>query len=58
MVQFFKMYESYINLKTGFDGIVGLAYPSMAAYNFNPLFDNIIQEKKLKSNQFSFYMSN
>ncbi|CAD8091839.1 unnamed protein product [Paramecium sonneborni] len=43
---------------SGFDGIVGLAYPSMAAYNFNPLFDNIIKEKKLKSNQFSFYMSN
>ena len=25
-----------------FDGIVGLAYPSMAAYDLNPVFDNII----------------
>ncbi|CAD8180988.1 unnamed protein product [Paramecium octaurelia] len=43
---------------SGFDGIVGLAYPSMAAYNLNPLFDNIMKQKKLQSNQFSFYMSN
>lgn len=29
--------------ESGFDGIVGLAYPTMAAYNFNPMFDNIIK---------------
>lgn len=44
-------------LQSGFDGIVGLAYPSMAAYNFNPLFDNIMKQKKLDQNVFSFYLS-
>lgn len=42
---------------SGFDGIVGLAYPSMAATHFNPLFDNIIHQDKLSSNVFSFYFS-
>lgn len=42
---------------SGFDGIVGLAYPSMAAYNFNPLVDNVMKQKKLDHNQFSFYLS-
>ena len=39
-----------------FDGIVGLAYPSMAAYNLNPVFDNIIKQKKLSSNIFTFML--
>ncbi|CAD8133714.1 unnamed protein product [Paramecium octaurelia] len=43
--------------QAGFDGIVGLAYPEMAAYNFNPLFDNIIKQKLLDRNVFSFYFS-
>lgn len=43
--------------EAGFDGIVGLAYPSMAAYNFSPLFDNIIKQKRLDRNMFSFYFS-
>lgn len=43
--------------EAGFDGIVGLAYPSMAAYNFSPLFDNIIKQKRLDKNMFSFYFS-
>ncbi|CAD8170289.1 unnamed protein product [Paramecium pentaurelia] len=43
--------------QSDFDGIVGLAYPSMAAYNFNPLFDNIMQQKLLDRNVFSFYFS-
>ncbi|CAD8197251.1 unnamed protein product [Paramecium octaurelia] len=43
--------------QSDFDGIVGLAYPSMAAYNFNPLFDNIIKQKLLDRNVFSFYFS-
>ena len=43
MEQYFKTYLfiSFIS-QSGFDGIVGLAYPSMAAYNFKPLFDNIM----------------
>ncbi|CAD8133884.1 unnamed protein product [Paramecium pentaurelia] len=43
--------------QSDFDGIVGLAYPTMAAYNFNPLFDNIMQQKLLDRNVFSFYFS-
>lgn len=39
----------------GINGIVGLAYPSMARSGFNPVFDNIIQEGKLSRNVFSFY---
>lgn len=27
----------------------------MSAYSLNPLFDNIIEQKKLKKNMFSFY---
>jgi len=38
-----------------FDGIVGLAYPSMAAYGFDPLFDNIMKEKAIDHNMISFY---
>ena len=34
---------------------MGLAYPCMAAYNIQPLFDNIIQQKTIKRNIFSFY---
>lgn len=29
----------------------------MAAYNMNPIFDNIMQQKKLDSNAFSFFFS-
>jgi hypothetical protein len=42
---------------SGFDGIVGLAYPTMAAYNFNPIFDNIIKQESLQNNQFAFFLS-
>lgn len=30
-----------------FDGLVGLAFPSMAAYNKNPLFDNLMKQKRV-----------
>ncbi len=40
-----------------FSGILGLAYPSMAAYGVTPVFDSIIQDKLLKSNVMSFYYS-
>jgi cathepsin D len=43
--------------EAGFDGIVGLAYPSMAAYNFKPMFDSVIDQHKLDRNVFSFYFS-
>ncbi|EGR30870.1 hypothetical protein IMG5_122010 [Ichthyophthirius multifiliis] len=41
-----------------FDGIVGLAFPSMVAYNRNSLFDNLAKSKKISKNIISFYMSN
>lgn len=39
-----------------FDGIVGLAYPEMAAIGKSPLFDNIKAQNQLESNTFSFYL--
>jgi len=44
-----------IFMEAKFDGIVGLGYPEMAAYQFRPIFDNIIAQNKLKRNVFSFY---
>ena len=38
-----------------FEGIVGLAYPEMAAYKLPPLFDSIMGQKLLGRNMFSFY---
>lgn len=40
-----------------FDGIVGLAFPQMAAYDMAPVFDSIIKQNKLDSNVFSFYFA-
>ena len=40
-----------------FSGILGLAYPSMAASGFTPVFDSIIKNKLLKNNIMSFYYS-
>jgi cathepsin D len=41
-----------------FDGIVGLAFPQMAAYDNDPVFDNIMKQKKLSKNEFGFYFDN
>ena len=40
-----------------FSGILGLAYPSMAAFNFDPVFDSIIKKKVLKNNLITFFYS-
>jgi cathepsin D len=40
-----------------FSGIMGLAYPSMAAYDQTPVFDSIINQKLLKNNVITFYYS-
>jgi cathepsin D len=40
-----------------FDGIVGLAYPSMAAFGYSPFFDSMMSENTLKRNVFSFSLS-
>jgi len=38
-----------------FSGILGLAYPKMAAYGIVPVFDNIINNTLLKKNIMAFY---
>jgi len=43
--------------ETKFSGIMGLAFPSMSANHYTPIFDNIIQQKLLSFNQFAFYFS-
>jgi cathepsin D len=40
-----------------FSGILGLAYPKMAAYGIVPVFDNIMAQKLLKKNVMGFYYS-
>lgn len=40
-----------------FNGILGLAFDSMAAFGTVPIFDNIIQEHQLNWNVFSFFYS-
>ena len=43
--------------ETKFSGILGLAFPSMSANHYTPIFDNIINQKLLSYNQFAFYFS-
>ena len=36
--------EGPVFLGDKFQGILGLAYPAMAAYGFTPIFDNMIEQ--------------
>lgn len=40
-----------------FSGIMGLAFPALSAYDFTPVFDNIIAQELLAEPMFSFYFS-
>ncbi|XP_033952166.1 gastricsin-like [Pseudochaenichthys georgianus] len=40
-----------------FDGILGLSYPSISAGGETPVMDNMISQKLLSDNVFSFYLS-
>lgn len=40
-----------------FEGIMGLAFPSMSANGVTPFFDNIIHQKAMPTNEFAFYFS-
>ena len=41
-----------------YDGIIGLAYPSFAEKNVLPFFDNLMKDKLIEQNVFSFFLSN
>ncbi|CAD7965135.1 unnamed protein product [Amoebophrya sp. A120] len=40
-----------------FEGILGLAFPSMSANNAVPFFDNVIKQEVLQKNEFAFYFN-
>merc|ERR1719446_1350751 len=40
-----------------FEGILGLAFPSMSANRVKPFFDTVIDAKSLQHNEFAFYFS-
>mmetsp|Transcript_29546 Transcript_29546/g.45017 ORF Transcript_29546/g.45017 Transcript_29546/m.45017 type:complete len:94 (+) Transcript_29546:732-1013(+) len=40
-----------------FQAIVGMAYPVLAEKGVTPVFDNLMKNKALKSNMFSFYLT-
>jgi cathepsin D len=44
-------------LQGKFDGILGLSFPALSAADYTPVFDNIIDQKLLSRNCFSFYYS-
>ncbi|KAF5898827.1 T-complex protein 1 subunit beta, partial [Clarias magur] len=43
---------------TKFDGVLGLSYPSLAEGLGTPVFDNMMNQKKVDKPMFSFYLSN
>lgn len=50
--------QRVVALQTGnFSGILGLAYPSLSAYDIVPVFDSIMDQELLSMNMFSFYFS-
>ncbi|NXT65436.1 PEPE protein, partial [Chaetops frenatus] len=44
-------------VSVGFDGILGLGYPNLAADGITPVFDNLLNQSLLQENLFSVYLS-
>ena len=42
---------------SGFDGFLGLAYPSLALQNTTPVFDSMWNQGLISKNLFAFYLS-
>lgn len=40
-----------------FDGILGMAFPRISVDKVTPFFDNIMQQKLIEKNIFSFYLN-
>ena len=40
-----------------FDGILGLAFPTIAVNGIQPVFQTLFEDKQVKENLFSFYLN-
>jgi len=49
--------EGRVFAEVPFEGILGLAFPSMSANQVTPFFDTVIQQKALEKNEFSIYFN-
>lgn len=52
-----KEQDGQVFVEVAFEGILGLAFPLMSANGVTPFFDNIVNQKALANNEFSFYFS-
>merc|ERR1712048_1413672 len=52
-----KREEGEVFQEVPFEGILGLAFPSMSANGVRPFFDTVIAQKGLEHNEFAVYFS-